>query len=196
MAKCLVLGRTNAGKTMLVLSLAGYAGLKEITLFLKNREGQLFSARYPLAEAMAQLVGPDPHLTRTLQVLKLCLPAGKGEKEVELIDTPGLMEGIHPEPSVRRAVALTLSTLREAEIILHIIDAVAQEVVTPVDREVAGFARERGRYAILANKMDLPGARRGLQEIKKSLPGNLIMPISALRQQGLREVKNFVVRQA
>lgn len=180
---------------MLVLALAGYLGVKELTFFLKNAEGQRYSVSYSLAEARLQLVGDSLHTTRTLQAVKLTIPVAKGEKEVELIDTPGLTEEVHPEAAVRRAMAQTLATLREAEIILHVIDAAALKVVTRVDMEVAAFAREKGKYAIVANKMDLPSALAGLAEIRRLLPGPLIIPTSALRQQGLREVKRFVLRQ-
>jgi len=61
-----------------------------------------------------------------------------------------------------------------------------------VDYQVALFAQMRGGYVILANKMDLPQAEKGLERLRLELPGHRILPISALNKRGFREVKDFV----
>ena len=52
-----------------------------------------------------------------------------------------------------------------------------------VDYQLAQFAQLKRGYAILANKMDLPDAKEGLDKIKSEFSGNLIIPISALHKK-------------
>ncbi|HHV62070.1 MAG TPA: GTP-binding protein HSR1 [Firmicutes bacterium] len=156
---------------------------------------------YKIQDAVRDLTGPRPHTTRCLQSVVLELPAGKGKKTVELIDTSGLTDGIHQDAEIRRAMSQTLSSVRAAHIILHIIDASkagkkgAVEAMGDVDYQVAAFAQMRGGYCILANKIDLPGARDGVKKIRDEFPGHIVIPISALYKEGFKEVKAFVLRE-
>lgn len=200
-ALCVALGRTNAGKTVFTLHFAAYLGVRRLNLAFAEADGRLYRREYGVEEAVRDLVGPSPHLTRRLQRISLEIPGGKGVKRFDLVDTSGLMDGIHPDREVRRAMAQTLSVVREARVILHLVDAALAGQGGPVaalgdvDYQVAQFAQMRGGYAVLANKMDLPGARRGLEVIQKELAGHTILPISALHRQGFQEVRRFVWNQ-
>ncbi|HEY8414587.1 MAG TPA: GTP-binding protein HSR1, partial [Thermaerobacter sp.] len=66
--------------------------------------------------------------------------------------------------------------------------------IAEVERQVARYLPLRSPYAILANKMDLPHAARGLATIRGEFRGRAVLPISALRQTGFREVRRFVAR--
>lgn len=97
-------------------------------------------------------------------------------------------------------MAQTLAQVRQAAVILHLIDASsvtkqgAVEAVGQVDWQVAQFGGMRTGYAILANKMDLPEAASGLLQIRREFPGHVIFPVSALLKTGFAEVKQFVWR--
>src|SRR5690606_10867293 len=102
---------------------------------------------------------------------------------------------------VRLAVAQTLRALRWAHATLHVIDAdrvgrEGRDAIAEVERQIARYLPLRAPYAVLANKMDLPFAPRGLATIRKEFAGRTVLPISALRQSGFREVRRFVVRYA
>lgn len=185
---------------MFVLHFAEFLGVSVARIAFAEASGQRWEAAYPMADALTSLTSTRPHHTRQLQSIALELPAGKGTKQFELVDTSGLVDGIHPDAAIRRAMAQTLATVREAKVILHVVDAAALgtrgvvNVIGDVDYQVAQFAQMRGGYLLLANKMDLPGAEEGLAKLRREFVGHPIAPISALHKQGFHEVKAFVWR--
>lgn len=182
----IIIGRPNAGKTLFAVRFAEFLGAKE---WVMERGGETIAAT-----DHRSLVSPFPHTTRSVQTLPLTMRVGKRRPALRLVDTAGLTEGIHPDASIRGAQALTLQHLLQSDLVLHLFDAASEQVVPTVDREVERFATANGPYAILANKMDLPGAATGLTALRHAFAGRPVFPISALRRQGLREVRAFVAR--
>lgn len=202
MKRCIVLGKPNVGKTLLVLRLADYMKVKDVDITFVDPGGVRYSKKYPVDIAIRELVGALPHQTKCLQSLSLEFKAGKGKKAVELMDTTGLTQQIHDDPLTRKAMAQTLSAIRSAEIIIHVIDAhllgSADALPDPaegdLDMQLAAFAGPRGGYCVVANKMDLPGAKRGLARIRRLFTGYKVLPVSAATREGLKEVKRHVLR--
>jgi len=198
--RCIIIGRPNVGKTMFALQFALYLGLAQPRIAFAEAGGRRWEKEYDIGSALADLTGSEPHHTRQLQTLRLELPAGKGRREFELVDTSGLVDGIHPDAAIRRAMAQTLAAVRDAQIILHMVDAAqagrtdAVQALGEVDYQVAQFAQMRGGYLLVANKMDLPEAARGLNRIRREFVGHPVAPVSALYRQGFHEVKAFVWR--
>lgn len=198
MKGCVVIGKTNVGKTLFALRFAAMLSLKEVAVTFRPSNGPDVRRSLPIEVGIATLTGDQPHLTRCIQSFELILPKGKGKQLLSLMDTCGLADGIHPEPEVRRAMAQTLAVVRNADVVLHMVDAskVGQDGVLtglgPVDYQVAQFAGMRAGYAILANKMDLPGSEKGLRRLRSEFSGYFIFAISALKGEGLKEVKQFV----
>ncbi|HET7559005.1 MAG TPA: GTPase [Limnochordia bacterium] len=198
--RLIVIGKTSVGKTVFTLNFAAYLGQREVEIAVTSADGATRRQRLPVAAAIRRLSGDAPHQTRALHAITLSLPAGKGEKRFDIVDTSGLIDGIHADAEIRRAMAQTLSAVREAQMILHVVDASAAgregavAAFGEVDFQVAHFAQMRGAYAILANKMDLPGAEKGLGVIRQEFVGHTILPISALHSDGFGEVKRFVWR--
>ena len=117
-----------------------------------------------------------------------------------ILDSTGIIDGIHPESNVRKAISQTLAKIRECKIILHMIDVsnvINRGLVNSlgeVDYQIANFAQMRTGYVMLANKIDIPGSETGLNKLREEFPANLILPISALYKRGFKEVKDFVIR--
>jgi len=65
-----------------------------------------------------------------------------------------------------------------------------------IDMEIARFALTRGGYIILVNKMDLPGARAGLEKARALFPGQLMVGVSALTGLNFKQVARVVGRYA
>jgi hypothetical protein len=199
-SRCLVIGKTNVGKSVFVLHFARYLGLSRLQVTCEDPGGYRYQRAYALDAAIRDLSGSSPHQTRCLQTITLELPVGKGVKRLELVDTSGLIEGIHADLQVRKAMAQTLANVRQAQIILHMVDASQAAIsgaiaaIGEVDYQVAQFAQMRGGYLVLANKMDLAGAAEGLELIRREFAGHIIIPISALHSEGFREVKRYVWR--
>jgi 50S ribosomal subunit-associated GTPase HflX len=195
---CAIIGKTNVGKTLFFINFADYLGLKSLEMEFVDENTETVRKRYSLKGAVSKLTDDKPHKTLQTHSLMVDIPLGKGKKKIQLIDTVGLIDGIHSDEEVRRAISNTLAIIREASLILHLVDAsVAGEVDLPnalgeVDYQVAQFAQLRRGYAVLANKMDLPGASLGLKKIQQEFSGNIVMPISAMYKRGFKEVKTFV----
>ena len=200
MKECLVIGKANVGKTLFVINFAEYLGLEQIEVMISFPNGFSTVKSYSTPQARRELTGPGAHKTRCLQSIKLEIPARKGRKRVKITDTTGLMDAIHHDVEIRRAIAQTLNTVRQADTIIHMVDvhnlpgANAPALLAEIDYQVAQFAQMRGRYCMLANKIDLPGARENLRRVLRELPGQYVIPISALYKRGFKEVKNFVSR--
>lgn len=200
MKRCIVIGRTNVGKTLFTFQFADYLGIDSLVVTVEDPSGRREVKRYTVGDALGELSSAEPHQTRRLQSIRLELPVGKGAKRFDIVDTSGLMDGIHGDVSVRRAMAQTLAAVRSADLILHMVDAAkaaesgAVRAIGEVDYQVAQFAQVRDGYLILANKVDLPGADRGLERIRREFAGHPVLPISALDRRGFKEVKRFVWR--
>lgn len=200
MKECLVIGKTNVGKTLFTLNFADYLGLKSLRMDISFPDGSTAHYHYDLATAVAELTDSEPHKTRCLQSIVLQIPAGKGKKRFVLTDTSGLIDHVHGETDVRKAIAQTLAKIRQADVVLHIVDASAVgkqgavEALGEIDYQIAQFAQMRKSYLLLANKMDLPDSREALFRLQGEFPGHRIIPVSALHRKGFREVKQFVTR--
>lgn len=198
MKECLVVGKVGAGKTLFVLNFASYLGLSEADITMEYPSGQIITNRFRIETARRQLVGADLHTTKALQSIVIEVPVTKGVRRCLITDSSGLIDHIHPDMDIRQAIAQTLSAIRQADVIVHVVDSSqvgihgAPSALGEVDYQVAQFAQMRGGYVILANKMDLPGADRGLGRLHLELPGHKIIPVSALTKQGFKEVKAFV----
>lgn len=198
MKRCTIIGKTNVGKTLFFINFAEYLGVKFLVVEFINHEGIKTTQKIYSKSAISELIDNKIHKTRGIQSLYIDVPIGKGKKKIKMVDTVGLIDGIHPDINMRKAISQTLSIIRESDIILHLIDASATvdkdlpNALGEIDYQIAQFGQLKRGYAILANKMDLTGSELGLNKIKQEFAGNLIIPISALYKKGFKEVKTFV----
>jgi predicted GTPase len=190
MRECLIIGKPNAGKTLFFVNFARYLGVKHFRLDPEHPP-------LPARRAAEELVKATPHYTR--QLVRVILPiASRDGKIAVLTDSIGLSDHVLAAVEIRKAMAETLKAFWRAAIILHLVDVTAAAgspaAPGPVDRELAEAARTKAGYALLANKMDLPGAREGLKFLGRlQLPGPVI-PVSALAGFGFPEVRRFLLR--
>jgi dihydroflavonol-4-reductase len=191
MKTCTIIGKTNVGKTVFFLNFTKYLGANLFEIEYINIDGTKTREKLNHRQAVLKLVDNKTHKTRCIQSLVVNMPMGKGKKKIQLIDTAGLIDRIHPDSNIRKSISQTLSVIRESDVVLHIIDAsTAKRKELPssmgeVDYQVAQFAQLKRSYAILANKMDLPEAELGLEKVRAEFRGNFIIPISALYKKGL-----------
>ncbi|WAH35314.1 GTPase domain-containing protein [Alicyclobacillus dauci] len=202
----LVIGQTNAGKTSFCLRFARFLGLRELQWMVERTDGVRERRRMPLSEAEQLLSSGDPHRTRELQTLFLPVPRGKADRMVKVTDSAGLADGLHQDPTVRKAMAQTLRSMVDAKAIIHVIDAamIGQELhamrdgktfrLHALDEQMLALGRSRSAYIVLANKMDLPSAKDGLRWLKQYFDKEKVIPISAREGSGFHEVKRYVWR--
>lgn len=154
---------------------------------------------FSIEEAKRELCSSTLHKTKSLQSLVLKFVLGKTVVNFKLTDTCGIGEKIHHEEKIRRGMSQTLSLMRCADFIFHVIDLsyITKEYTSnpnTIDHEIYNYGIIRNSYAILANKTDVPFAKDNLAKLSSVFPKATIIPISALLSQGLKEVKNCVAR--
>ena len=131
-------------------------------------------------------------LTPNLGVVKL-----KDHREFIMADLPGLIEG------ASNGVGLGDKFLKHAmrtRVLCHIIDMSGSEARNPID-DYAVIRSEIEKYSaklrdkleiIVANKMDIDGAELNLVEFKKTYPSKKIFPISAMNNEGIDDLLNYI----
>ncbi|MGB8955278.1 MAG: GTPase [Tumebacillaceae bacterium] len=200
MRNCLVIGRTNVGKTIFCINFAEFLGLRRMDVYFQLPDGTTRQRKYDLASARTELSGPGQHTTRSLQSISLELPRGKGVRQFKLTDSTGLTDGIYPDLEMREAMAQTLHELRHADCILHLVDAAevsradGLQPIGELDLQIAELGGHKHGYLCLANKVDLPEGQRGFRLLQKQFKGLKVLPVSALYRHGFQEVKEHVWR--
>ena len=151
-----------------------------------------------LLEDERLLTGPEPGLTRDAVAVRWQWR----DREIELVDTAGLRRKarVVPDSLERMSGKAALAALRQAEIVLLLVDASAP--LEKQDLTIANLVVEAGRgLVVAANKWDLvddPGAaRRTLRHrIETKLPqlkDVTVLPISVLTGAGLDRLLPAVV---
>src|SRR5437870_1684087 len=111
-----------------------------------------------------------------------------GEEEVfVLADVPGLIAGAHAGAGLGHRF---LRHVERAPILVHVVDASrpdAVEAYRTVRNELEAYKAEVAAKPeiVAANKLDLPGAREGLQRLRVALPDGEVIGISTVTNEGI-----------
>ncbi|SES69798.1 small GTP-binding protein domain-containing protein [Natronincola peptidivorans] len=199
MNNCILLGKPNVGKTTFFLSYAEYLGVTSCILEFENFEGSVTRKNYSINVARSYLINQTPFKTKEICRMNLSIPVYKGRTEITLFDTGGLIDGISANEIVRKSMAEALKQLYLADLILHMIDASSVDhnccsTLSEIDYQINQYGHSRGAYCILANKIDLEEGEKGLSFIRKEFKDTYIIPISARKMKGFKEVNKFVSR--
>lgn len=176
-----LVGRTNVGKSLFLLNFAAYLGASEVTV------GE--HERVPIDRARRRYVSYVAHKSLNALTVEIKWPGSR--RPVRIIDSPGLVEGIDPDPAARRAMAAGLRGLFNAAVIWHVVDGPCGP--TGLDRALADLAARLGPAWVLANKADLHGPST-VARIRTTFPGVPVIGVSALTGRGFRIVKEHLSR--
>jgi len=117
-----------------------------------------------------------------------------GYRRATIADIPGLIEGAH------RGLGLGHEFLRHitrCRVLVFVVDVAGSEGRNPVE-DLQNLRREIDLYdpmlssrawLVVANKMDLPGAKENLKALRKRFPKFQIIPTSAAKGQGIDVLK-------
>ena len=117
-----------------------------------------------------------------------------GYRRATIADIPGLIEGAH------RGVGLGHEFLRHVTrcgVLVFVVDIAGSEGRNPVE-DLQNLRREIDLYDpnlslrtwfVVANKMDLPGAKENLKALQERFPKVQILPISAAKGEGIDALK-------
>jgi GTPase len=117
-----------------------------------------------------------------------------GYRRATVADIPGLIEGAH------RGLGLGHEFLRHitrCRVLVFMVDMAGSEGRNPVE-DLQNLRREIDLYDptlssrawfVVANKMDLPGAKENLEALQERFPKLQILPISAAKAEGIDALK-------
>jgi GTP-binding protein len=120
-------------------------------------------------------------------------------RRITIADIPGLIEGAH------RGVGLGHEFLRHitrCRIFLFVVDVAGSEGRNPIE-DLQQLRKELDLYDpllskrpwfIVANKMDLPDAAENLATLRKKFPKIDIVPISAVKGEGIEELETKLTK--
>jgi GTP-binding protein len=165
-------------RTIADAGLVGYPNAGKSTLLRKLSEARPKVAAYPFTT-----------LHPILGVIEFA-----GYRRATVADIPGLIEGAH------RGLGLGHEFLRHitrCRVLVFVVDIAASEGRNPVE-DLQNLRREIDLYdptlssrawLVVANKMDLPGAKENLKALQKRFPKLRILPTSAANGEGIDVLK-------
>ena len=118
-----------------------------------------------------------------------------GYQRATVADIPGLIEGAH------RGLGLGHEFLRHitrCRVLVFVVDIAGSEERNPVE-DLQNLRREIDLYDptlssrawfVVANKMDLPGAKKNLKALHERFPKLQILPTSAAKGEGIEDLKH------
>lgn len=125
--------------------------------------------------------------------------SGPLRRRLWLLDTPPLTDDIAATEAERRRQAQTLRRLITATVVLHVIDAArvgeaGDGALTECDRLLARWGQGRRGYVLVAAQMDRPWALTGAGALRRALAPPVLVPVAAVRDQGLGHLRAVVRR--
>jgi len=164
-------------RTIADAGLVGYPNAGKSTLLRKISAAQPKVAAYPFT-TLHPIVG----------VIEF-----PGYRRATVADIPGLIEGAH------RGLGLGHEFLRHitrCRVLVFVVDVAGSEARNPVE-DLQNLRREIDLYDptlssrawfVVANKMDLPGAKKNLKALQERFPKIQILPTSAAKGEGIDDL--------
>ncbi len=127
-------------------------------------------------------------LNPNLGVVKL-----KDDRSFVMADLPGLIEGASTGAGLGEKF---LKHAMRTKVIAHVIDMGVFEGRNPIEdyeiirKEIEAYDEKLARKPelVVANKMDLPDAKKNLEDFKKKYPDKKVVTISALNDEGVADL--------
>jgi GTPase len=122
-----------------------------------------------------------------------------GYRRATVADIPGLIEGAHLGVGLGHEF---LRHITRCRVLIFVVDVAGSEGRNPVE-DLQNLRREIDLYDptlssrawfVVANKMDLPGAKENLKTLQEKFPKLLILPTSAAKEEGIDDLKRALAK--
>jgi GTP-binding protein len=112
---------------------------------------------------------------------------GNAEQVFVLADVPGLIAGAHAGAGLGHRF---LRHVERAPVLVHVVDASREDALAAyltVRAELEAYKRQLAEKPeiVAANKLDLPGAREGLERLRRDLADRLVIGTSTVTNEGI-----------
>jgi GTP-binding protein len=139
---------------------------------------------------------PFTTLTPNLGVAEAPHTAPGQEELFVLADVPGLIAGAHTGAGLGHRF---LRHVERAPILVHVVDASRPDVVDAyltVRGELEAYKPEVAAKPeiVVGNKLDLPGAREGLDQLRQALPERTVVGTSTVTNEGIPNLLEAVAQ--
>lgn len=192
--KILFVGKPNVGKTLFIIQMVKQYKIDHLTYTFLHHNGHKYKKRLSMDEGLSRLVSDKANHTLNIHEFSIPVKKGKGQIEVSLMDSCGILPIIHHLDHIREGMAQTLQQFKKVSAIFHIIDSSSYVSDNLIDQEIYDFGLQQSNYLILANKVDLDSGQLSIPRIKSDYPKAIVLPISAKTGEGIEEVKKYVSR--
>jgi len=129
----------------------------------------------------------QPGITRDL----VAEPVEYDGRRFLLVDTGGYMTGDGDDDLLPKIRGQVLRAVYESDLVVFLVDS--RDGLLPLDKEIAGMLRERGKPVLLAaNKVDAKEGREGVSQFH-ALAVDTIHPVSAEHGTGVSELLEAIV---
>jgi GTP-binding protein len=141
-------------------------------------------------------VGDYPFTTLSPNLGVAELPGDGGDEHIfVLADVPGLIAGAHTGAGLGHRF---LRHVERAPILVHVVDASRSDAINAyltVRGELEAYKVEVATKPeiVVANKLDLPGARDGLTQLRNALTDRRVIGTSTITNEGIPELLQAVV---
>src|SRR3954454_8803365 len=166
-------------RTMADAGLVGYPNAGKSTLLQKISAARPKVAAYPFT-TLHPIVGVVDF---------------PGYQRATVADIPGLIEGAHQNVGLGHDF---LRHITRCRVLIFVVDIAGSEGRNPVE-DLQNLRREIDLYDptlssrgwfVVANKMDLPGAKENLKALHERFPKLQILPTSAAKEEGIEDLKH------
>jgi GTP-binding protein len=162
--------------------------LAEFTVALVGRpnvgKSTLFNR---MARKRRAITFDQPGITRDL----VAEPVEYDGRRFLLLDTGGYMTGEGEDDLLPKIRGQVLRAVYESDLVVFLVDS--RDGLLPLDKEIAGMLRERGKPVLLAaNKVDAKEGREGVSQFH-ALNVDTIYPVSAEHGTGVSELLEAIV---
>ena len=181
----LLVGRGNAGKSLLFVNFLDFLGVNP--LVLHRRQGQRVERLvYSRPTAESSLVSGEPGQTAGFYVGMAPL-SSRRRAPLALVDSTAILvtSGEWGPPALRRAVGFV-------QLLLHVVDAseLGSGRLDPLDQRLMEVSLGQPGYLLLANKVDRPWGSAGVRILAEAVDSHRVLPLSARTGRGFRELRS------